>query len=219
MAGRMLLLKAGVTRSRERLGDYEAWFARASGAEVTAVEVHLGHWPPPQGDFDVVVMSGSPSSVTRLEPWMERAADFLAEQVEQKRWVLGVCFGHQLLAWRFGAKVEQHPRGRELGTLPVTRTALADPLFDVLPPTFEVQQTHEDHVVDVPAAISVLATNAHAPCQAFRVGAHGYGVQFHPEMDAASVQYVIDLDASPLRARDSEAGTVLLRRLMHLATQ
>lgn len=216
MRKQMLLLKAGVTRSRERLGDYEAWFAQASGAEVTKVEVHAGEVPPPAAGFDVIVMSGSPKSVTALEPWMLHAADFLAEAVAAGRPVLGVCFGHQLLAWRFGAKVVKHERGRELGTFEVRRTAAgaSDALFSRLPPVFDAQQTHEDHVVEPTAALTVLATNAHSAVQAFRVGDRGYGVQFHPEMSAAATQFVIDDEGGQGRARETPAGVLLLREFV-----
>lgn len=108
MAKRVLLLKPGVTSSRALLGDYEHWFSRACGGDeavsLTPVELHAGEVPPSSTGFDGVIMTGSPLSVTTPVEWMERAADYLLESAEKKP-VLGVCFGHQLLAWRHGARV------------------------------------------------------------------------------------------------------------------
>jgi GMP synthase (glutamine-hydrolysing) len=56
------------------------------------------------------MMTGSPLSVTQLEPWMERAAAFMVEAGERGTPVLGVCFGQQLLAQRMAAAWRETPR-------------------------------------------------------------------------------------------------------------
>lgn len=224
MTKRVLLLKPGVTSSKAVLGDYEAWFARASGAQMHPVELHAGERAPGAGAFDAVIMTGSPLTVTQPVAWMERAADYLLEVAAQGTPVLGVCFGHQLLAWRAGAKVVRNPKGRELGTVSVelTPSGLGSPLFADFPQRFEVQATHEDMVVAGPG-LAVLATNAHCEVQAFALGPRTFGVQFHPEMDATSIGYCIgsqdtrDEDRAAAVARESDWGAALLRRFLELS--
>lgn len=225
MTKRVLLLKPGVTSSKAVLGDYEVWFSRAAGgAQMTPVELHAGEAPPPVEGFDAVIMTGSPLSVTQPTEWMARAADFLVEAAEKKP-VLGVCFGHQLLAWRHGAQVVRNPKGRELGTVFVELTAAGQrcALLGSLPARFDVQATHEDMVVQASAAMTVLATNAQCEVQAFSVGPRTWGVQFHPEMDAASIRYCIESkdtrpeDREGAVARETEFGARLLRRFLELA--
>jgi GMP synthase (glutamine-hydrolysing) len=222
---RILLLKPGVTSSRAVLGDYEAWFGRGCGdVELARVELHAGETPPAVDGFDGVIMTGSPLSVTQPVEWMVRAADYLLASGERGKPVLGVCFGHQLLAWAGGARVARNPLGRELGTVRVwlTDEGQRSPLLEGFPDRFEVQATHEDIVVDPPPALTVLARNAVAAVQAFQLGPRSFGVQFHPEMDAASIQFCIDAkdtrpeDRAKAVARETPMGERLLRRFVSL---
>jgi GMP synthase (glutamine-hydrolysing) len=116
--------------------------------------------------------------------------------------VLGVCFGHQLLARALGALVERNPKGPEVGTreIALTEEGRRDPLFSGLPAALLVQENHEDHVPAPPAGATVLARNDHTPVQAFALGGIR-SVQFHPEFDAARNRLVCtecraDLDAA-----------------------
>ena len=222
----MLLLKPGVTSSKALLGDYEVWFRHACAglAELTPVELHAGERPPSWRGFDAVLMTGSPLSVVEPVAWMERAADAMLEAAERVP-VLGVCFGHQLLAWRLGARVVKNPRGRELGTQPVRLTAAgrADPLFRGLPALVEVQETHEDVVEAPPPGATLLAENDFCAVQAFAWGPRIRGVQFHPEMNAASIRYAIRAEqrleagareALDAGARDTPWGALLLQNFV-----
>ncbi|MEW5739433.1 MAG: gamma-glutamyl-gamma-aminobutyrate hydrolase family protein [Myxococcota bacterium] len=195
MKQRVLLLKPARTSSREALGDYEAWFQARVGhlADFHPVELHAGEAPPSANRFDAIIMSGSPRSVMDADDSMARAGDFMVEAADAGIPVLGVCFGHQLLAWRLGGVVLRNPRGRELGTISVTLTEAGrgDPLFHGLPPVISVQSTHEDHVEPLPGSAVLLATTAHTPVQAFAHGPRLRAVQFHPEMDRASTRWVV----------------------------
>jgi GMP synthase (glutamine-hydrolysing) len=224
MHKRVLLLKPGVTSSRATLGDYEVWFSRAAQATMHPVELHAGERPPPIDGFDAVIMTGSPLSVTARAEWMEHAADYLVDAAEHGKPVLGVCFGHQLLAWRHGAQVVQNPLGRELGTVWIeqTQAGRGSPLFAGLPERFDTQATHGDIVLPGPAHLQVLASNAHCEVQAFAVGPRSFGVQFHPEMDAASIGFCIEAERAPevkarAVARDTPWGARLLQRFLELA--
>ena len=224
MPKRVLLLKPGVTSSRETLGDYEVWFSRAAQAVMHPVELHAGERPPPAAGFDAVIMTGSPLSVTEPTGWMEPAADYLLETAEQGWPVLGVCFGHQLLGWRLGAQVVKNPRGRELGTVWIeqTQAGRGSQLFAGMPERFDAQATHEDIVLRGSAPLEVLASNALCEVQAFAAGPRCFGVQFHPEMDAASIGFCIEGERAPevkarAVARDTPWGARLLQRFLELA--
>jgi GMP synthase (glutamine-hydrolysing) len=194
----ILLLKCGSTGTAVRVvhGDYDRWFLRAlapTGAQVRVLEAHSGAPLPPRAGADAVVVTGSPSSVIDLAPWMRETGKWLREQAERGTPVLGVCFGHQLLASAYGGSVGRSPRGRELGTVrcALTPAGREDPLFADVAPEFEVQATHEDEVERLPAGAELLATNGWSRVQAFRIGRTVRAVQFHPEMDGATTLAVV----------------------------
>lgn len=185
---RVLVLQAGSCDPavRARFGDFPDWFARRLAPRVGLRVVRPYESPlPPVARFDGVLMTGSPGSVVAPEPWMDDAGGYLLDAA-RTRPVLGICFGHQLLAHALGGRVERHPRGREAGTVEVrlTEAGRRDLLFTGCPDRFLVQQTHEDHVPEPPPGTVPLAENGFSPLQAY---AHGLArcVQFHPEMDAA----------------------------------
>jgi GMP synthase (glutamine-hydrolysing) len=73
-------------------------------------------------------------------------------------------------------------------------------------PSFAVQATHEDEVVDAPAALELLASNPHSGNQAFRIGRHLRAVQFHPELDAAVLKALVEARRRALEAEAAARG-------------
>ncbi|HEX7623651.1 MAG TPA: gamma-glutamyl-gamma-aminobutyrate hydrolase family protein [Anaeromyxobacteraceae bacterium] len=226
---RVLILQAGSADPalRARFGDYPDWFARhlAARVELRVVRPYEQLLPSFVG-FDGLLMTGSPKSVVDPEPWMDDAAGYLLEAA-RTRPVLGVCFGHQLLARALGGRVERNPRGREAGTAAVRLTpeGARDLLFAGLDSPLLVQQTHEDHVAALPAGATLLAENEMTPVQAFAWGDNVRCVQFHPEFDAERSRLLaevrrerLDLQApggaAAVRAsiRDTPDATSLLGR-------
>ncbi len=211
-APRVVVLKCGDTAPSVRvaLGDYDRWFAEALGGQARphVVEAHLRSPLPDPRRFDAVIATGSPSSVIEAAPWMRRASEWLLGAAERRVPVLGVCFGHQLLAAAFGAQIRRSPRGREIGTIAcaLTEAGARDPLFEGVPGVFEVQATHEDEVSDPPASLEALASNDHGAWQAFRAGSCVRAVQFHPEMSAAAIAALIRARAATLEADAAERG-------------
>jgi GMP synthase (glutamine-hydrolysing) len=195
----VLLLKTGDAAHAVKLsvGDYENWFVESlgpGGCRFDILHVHRGaRLPDSAAGYDVVMTTGSPLSVMQLEPWMERCAEFMMGAAARGIPVLGVCFGHQLLAYAHGARVVRNTQGREIGTVEVTLSAAGreDPLFHGLPERFTVQATHEDIVEQAPAGATVLAGNANTAVQALAFGPLIRGVQFHPEVHPAAMRALI----------------------------
>lgn len=187
---RLVVLKTGNTLPAilEVFGDFDRWFLNGLSEELEreVVDVTCQPLPGEPAHWDGIVVTGSPAMVSDREPWSESTGAWLAKAVEQGVPVLGVCYGHQLLAHALGGKVGYHPDGRESGTYPVNLhdSVSGDPLFEGLPRTFKAQLTHRQSVLELPANAILLASNDFERHQAFRIGPCAWGVQFHPEITA-----------------------------------
>jgi GMP synthase (glutamine-hydrolysing) len=177
---------------RTALGGFDRWFREALEPAADVRLVAREGFRAADAAAGVVV-TGSYASVTEQKPWMKALGAALLEAAERVP-VLGVCFGHQLLAAALGGTVERNPRGPEIGTheVELTPAGRADPLLAAFPPRVAVQQMHEDHVPALPPGAVLLATNAHAPVQAFAHGRRLRAVQFHPEFTPARVRALCD---------------------------
>jgi len=221
---------------RARRDDFESWIASGMGLSAQQTKVsnaYLGEALPPPSELSAIVVTGSSAMITDANPWSERAAEWLREAVQREVSVLGICYGHQLLAHAFGGRVEDNPAGRQIGTLDVTLTAAAehDPLFGGFPRVLHVPVSHQQSVTQLPKDATLLATAPGDPHHAFALGEHAWGVQFHPEFDADIVRGYIEarreqlsaegLDAARLQrdAADTLHGSLLLRRFAQLLRQ
>ncbi len=183
---RILLLQTGSTlQSIRRLqGDFDRLFARhlPEGLQLDVIDVRHDT-PPDPGERQGVILSGSPAMVTDEAPWSLAVESWIRRHVDRLP-MLGVCYGHQLLARALGGEVADNPNGRQIGTRWVQRQPVNDPLFGPLPLRFVAQTTHVQSVLRLPDGAVRLARTELDPNHAFRWGSHTWGVQFHPEFDA-----------------------------------
>lgn len=207
-------------------GDFEAWIARGMGCaiapgEVEVAAVHLGEALPAPERIAGVVVTGSVSMVSDREPWSERAAAWLAAVVaEDAVPVLGLCYGHQLLAHALGGEVGPNPHGREMGTVEVrfesANGALA-PLFQ--PGVYLGHTTHVEAVLRPPAGTQVLARTDQDPHSVIRYGPRQWGTQFHPEFDAEILRRYVEVRREVLagEGRDPDAMIAAIEETPELA--
>jgi GMP synthase (glutamine-hydrolysing) len=231
----ILIVQTGTAPAelRTRLGDFPQWFQRGFGlaaADVTIVDVQAGQVLPPPSRVAAVVVTGSAAMVTQRLEWSERTAQWLVDAVRRDVPMLGVCYGHQLLAHALGGRVVDNPRGREIGTVRIDCLphAAADPLLGTTR-EFSAQATHLQTVADLPPNAAALARSSHDDFQAVRYARRAWGVQFHPEFSVAAMRGYLRLRAEALRDEGMDAeqlsGAVkhsprargLLRRFLRVA--
>jgi len=232
----LLIIKPGRTYPQiaARRGDYEEWIAARMGlpaARVQVVNVFEDEPLPDPAEVGAAVVTGSSAMVSERLAWSERTGAWLVGAVEAGTPLLGICYGHQLLAQSLGGRVGVNPRGREIGTIHVELGGAArdDALLQVLPETLVVQATHVESVLELPPGTHSLAASAGDPHHAYAAGPRAWGVQFHPEFDADVItSYLrerreiiahegLDPDALIEGARDTDHGAQLLRRFAELA--
>ncbi|OGI26559.1 MAG: hypothetical protein A2359_02870 [Candidatus Moranbacteria bacterium RIFOXYB1_FULL_43_19] len=133
-----------------------------------------------------VIIGGAAASVYEDEPWIRKLEEFIRIMLQKKVPILGVCFGHQVVAQSLGGKVEKNPLGREFGTINIdlNEEGAADRLFEQVPKKFVSSTSHQDIVTGLPELerVTVLARTDMDPYDALAIGDSIRTVQFHPEI-------------------------------------
>ncbi|SIR51633.1 GMP synthase (glutamine-hydrolysing) [Haladaptatus litoreus] len=172
-------------------------FRRELDAELTEFDVTEGHLPN-SFDFDAAVVSGSRSSVYWDEEWIPPLKEWVEVAIESGMPMLGICYGHQLLADVLGGDVRDMGE-YEIGYREVEHVG-ESPLFDGIESEFVAFTTHSDEVAELPPGAKAIAENDYSN--------HGFrkedvfGVQFHPEYDMDTAEEVTrgkDLSAERLQ--------------------
>ncbi|MEO0081131.1 MAG: gamma-glutamyl-gamma-aminobutyrate hydrolase family protein [candidate division WOR-3 bacterium] len=153
----------------------------ASGRVAVTVDyrsVRAGYRLPP---VQAVVVSGSPMMLSETDP-PERLTAFV---LSLDRPVLGICYGHQLLARLAGARVY---RGERIERIETIRVSKPHPIFTGLGNRFPMLESHCEYVLPnevESAGFEVLATSSSCPVETIRHRTRPwFGVQFHPERSA-----------------------------------
>ncbi|HTL14971.1 MAG TPA: glutamine amidotransferase [Thermomonas sp.] len=204
MTAPFLILQTGrPVDAMRRHGSFAHWIRVAAGLapeEAVVVDVAGGEALPGREGFAGAIVTGSGAMVTERRDWSERSAGWLREAAHAGLPLLGICYGHQLIAHALGGTVGDNPAGREMGTvcLELDPPAAADPLFAGLPPRFPAQATHLQSVLALPDGATVLARSAQDACHAYRWGQAVWGLQFHPEFSTTHMRGYIRARAAAL---------------------
>ncbi len=177
----------------------------AAGHELERWSVPLGGAPQPPGSYGAVMVFGGAMHPDQDEhfAWLRREADFLQQALDGDVPLIGVCLGAQMLARAAGAWVAL-ARAPEIGWLGVELTpeGRTDPVLGVLPPRTEAFQWHR-YTFGIPDGGTELA-RSEICTQAFRVGRHAWGLQFHAEVTLSMVEAWTSEAASELHVTVEE---------------
>jgi GMP synthase (glutamine-hydrolysing) len=232
---KVIIMKLGYTLAslQSHRGDFEEWISAPLERWRDHLETFNVRTCDELPDYDRiagVILSGSHAMVTDRAQWSERLASWLRGLVQRELPVLGICYGHQLLAHALGGEVADNPAGREFGTVKITFTEQArdDRLLGEFWPAIEAYVTHTQSVVRLPAGARRLGMSDRDPHQAFAYGSSAWGIQFHPEFDAGIVREYIAQSSVQLQmegqdpqhlsagCRDNPSGLRLLQRFLEL---
>lgn len=173
---------------------------RQAGAEGTfdIFNTVKGEYPASFEPYDAVLLTGSKADSFSQEPWVLALKDKVQALLLAKKKLIGVCFGHQLIALCLGAKVGRAPQGWGAGRMTyewlAPELAHAQGREDVA-----LLASHQDQVFDLPGGTRLLATSAFCPVAAFGIDGQLFCVQAHPE-------FVEDYSAFLLNKRRSMFG-------------
>jgi GMP synthase-like glutamine amidotransferase len=163
------------------------------GITSTSIRVDLGETVPDLRAYDAVIFAGGEHRPEEFEqPIFQAERVRILEALDAGVPILGICLGHQLLAYWLGGEVK---RGRwEVGWLPIAmqEAGKTDPLLSGLDDPFFGFLWHGDQVTRLPEEAVLLASTEVCPVQSYRLGERPvWGVQFNPQYDPVIAEGVI----------------------------
>ncbi len=159
---------------RDTMGDYPAFFERllaGRGLEFRSFHVEAMEFPQSVHDCDGWLITGSRHGAYEDHAFIPKLEDFVREAYAAKVPLVGICFGHQIIAQALGGKVERHTGGWAVG--PQT--------YDFDGDRIVMNAWHRDQVTERPADAEVVGCNDFCENAALVYGDRAFTVQAHPE--------------------------------------
>jgi GMP synthase-like glutamine amidotransferase len=195
----------------ERFGRYDAMFARllGPGFGTASYDVEAGELPAAPDAHAAYLITGSPAGVYDPLPWIAPLEGFLRAAKGRAK-LVGVCFGHQVMAEAFGGHVEKSARGWGVGLQEYEVWERPEWMSDA-PGRIAVPVSHQDQIVTQPPATRVLAGSAFSPFGMLAWDDQpAMSMQFHPEFEPDFTRALIDTRRE--RLPDAEAAIASLDR-------
>ena len=200
-------------------GDYPQMFMdvfnqAADGADLQfeVIDALAGRYPKPSR-CDAYVITGSRHSVYADQPWIGGLAGFLRQALDAGRVVVGICFGHQLMAHFFGGRVER-ATGWAVG-VHRSRVLADEAWLEPRREAFNLLSSHQDQVTALPEGAQLIASNDFCPLAGFTWGGRVLTFQGHPEFPKAYSRDLMNMRRELLGPETHRNGLASLAQKTH----
>ena len=173
---------------QSKMGNYDALYTQLlSGNDFDFVTYPVVDdvFPEDVHDCDGWLISGSRHGAYEDLPFIERLMDFVRGAYAARVPIVGICFGHQVIAAALGGKVEKYSGGWAIGN---TSYSWGDA-------TYHLNAWHQDQVTEAPPVARVLASNDFCQNAALIYGDQAFSVQAHPEFESDHVAGLAEVRA------------------------
>jgi len=197
-----------------RFGDYPDMFRSLLTTERVQPEFRVhdltrDRFPGSVDECDAWLVTGSKWCVNDGEDWIEQAHRFVLEVHRQTRPLVGICFGHQMVARALGGRVERAEVGWGAG-LHTARIIEHRPWMQPARETLSLLVSHQDQVTEPPPELECLATHDFCPYDMFQLGDHILTLQGHPEFDPEYSRTLIEIRREQIGAEQAQAALASL---------
>ena len=194
------ILEAGLIRTElaDRFAPYPVMFEQllelaGRDLEYAAYSWLQGQVPDSIYDCDGWLISGSRHGVYDELDWMAPLQDFIREVAQAQIPLIGVCFGHQIVAAALGGEVIKSDRGWGVGVHSYHVDKRYDWMRQPLPDSVGIYAFHQDQVVTLPQAAEIFLSSDFCPYAGLSYGDSIISVQAHPEFAAAYEQALLEM--------------------------
>ncbi|MAN99687.1 MAG: glutamine amidotransferase [Roseovarius sp.] len=169
---------------QDELGDYEVMFAQlldGHGFEFDHYNVVDEDFPTGPDAADGWLITGSKHGAYEDHPWIPPLEQLIRDIHASGRPLVGVCFGHQIIAQAMGGKVEKFGGGWQVGVTD----------YDIEGQRLPLNAWHQDQVTELPEGAQVIGSNAFCENAALLYGDRIDTIQPHPEFTATMIDRLI----------------------------
>lgn len=155
-------------------------------------ELTQGQFPDSPAECDAYVITGSPRGVYDTDEWIATLMQFIRDSYQAGKKLIGICFGHQILAHALGGHAEKSEKGWGFGLK----------TFDIIEPkTWMTHRpdhcslyfVHQDQVIRLPPEAELLGGNPFCPNAFFTIDNRVLGIQGHPEFSESIMRDLLAL--------------------------
>ena len=195
------ILETGLIREElaDRNDPYPVMFERLLGLagrelDFAAYSVLRGEMPASIDDCDGWLITGSRYGVYEQLDWMLKLEDFIRQLAQAERPLVGICFGHQIIAAALGGKVVKSDLGWKVGVQHYDVDRHYDWMGESTP-SVAMHSYHQDQIVDCPPSAEVFLSSAGCPIAGLRYGDSIISVQAHPEIEESYERELLEMFA------------------------
>lgn len=149
--------------------------------EFSYYHVQQGELPKSFDECDAYIITGSKSGAYENHVWIQQLSEWVKKANGAKIKLLGICFGHQLIAHALGGMVEQSNKGWGIGVRTLATVHCSAAISNKLPENLSLIYSHKDQIIRLPVGATNFLSDDFCPYAGFTIDNHIITFQGHPE--------------------------------------
>ncbi len=185
---------------KNKYGSYAEMFQRLflsvdNQLQFNDYPVINGLYPDSIDECDAFLITGSKFDAHGEDPWILKLRDYIIDLHQQRKRLIGICFGHQLIARALGGLTQRNKNGWGVGNacshIDQVKPWMGAENNQSSKKQFSLLVSHQDQVVKLPDQAQLIASSDYCPISSYQVGNHILTFQGHPEFQAEYLRYTM----------------------------